>query len=99
MAPLGTCEEIVALLAPHNTAPDGSGPQGMGEELGMAVLYGPGFVVEMPLTAGEGGAGNGEISQIMVTVTDEDFAWSVLMRLCRQLQWKMLDPESGRTFG
>ena len=35
----------------------------------------------------------------MVTVTDGDFAWLVLSRICRTNQWKMMDPESGRMFG
>jgi hypothetical protein len=92
MEPIGSIKEVVRDLAPFNTAPDGSGPDGLGERLGMAMLYGPGFVAEVP-------TGNDEISQIMVSVTDEDFAWSVLMRMCRGAGLKMMDPETGRTFG
>lgn len=92
LEPIGTIKEIVRDFAPFNTAPDGSGPNGFGERLGLAVLYGPGFVVEVP-------TGNDEINQVMVSVTDEDFAWAVLMRLCRAVGLKMMDPESGRTFG
>jgi hypothetical protein len=92
LEPLGSRQEVIARLAVYNTGPDGSGPEGLGDTPGIGLLHGPGFVVEIP-TALE------EISQVMVTVTDEDFAWSVLSRLCRQLQWKMLDPETGRSFG
>jgi hypothetical protein len=92
MVPLGACAEVVRTLAPFNVAPDGSGPGGMGEALGTGILYGPGMIIEMP-------TGGDEISQLMVSVTDEDFAWAVLMRMCKLLHWKMLDPESGRTFG
>ncbi len=92
MSPLGTVAELVETLARYNIAPDGSGQQGMGEALGMAVLHGPGMVVEIP-------TGGDEVAQVMVTLTDEDFAWAVLIRLCKIEHWKMLDPESGRTFG
>lgn len=90
--PLGSLEEVVSMVAPFNTAPDGSGPQGYGERLGLAMLYGPGFVVEVP-------SGAEEVNQLMVTVTDEDFAWAVLMRMCRMAGLRMMDPETGRTFG
>lgn len=92
LEPIGAIKDIVRDFAPFNTAPDGSGPNGLGERLGLAVLHGPGFVVEVP-------TGNDEVSQVMVSVTDEDFAWAVLMRLCRAAGLKMMDPESGRTFG
>lgn len=92
LEPIGSLRDVVRDLAPFNTAPDGSGPEGVGERLGMAVLYGPGFVAEVP-------TGNDEIAQIMVSVTDEDFAWGVLMRMCRNAGLRMMDPETGRTFG
>lgn len=97
MVPLGTCREIIAALSKCNVGPDGSGNEGVGETPGMATLYGPGCVVELPT----GGAldGRDELSQAMVTVTDEDFAWPVLSRLCKANSWKMMDPESGRMFG
>ncbi|MGE3108203.1 MAG: hypothetical protein AB7G11_07600 [Phycisphaerales bacterium] len=92
MAALGTVREVVGLMADYNISPDGSGPEGMGDVIGMGRLYGPGFVAEIPTAVDE-------VTQVMVMITDEDFAWAVLMRLCRQLKWKMMDPESGRTFG
>ena len=92
MVSLGPVREVVAALAEYNTSPDGSGPEGMGDVVGFGRLYGPGFIAEIPTSADD-------ITQVMVSITDEDFAWSVLMRLCRQLKWKMMDPESGRTFG
>jgi hypothetical protein len=92
MEPLGSLRDVVKSLAPYNCAPDGSGADGLGERLGLGMLYGPGFVVEIP-------TGNDEINQLMVTVTDEDFAWAVLVRMCRALAFKMMDPETGRTFG
>src|SRR5438128_2676504 len=67
MVPLGDCAEVRRTLEPFNVAPDGSGPEGMGEALGTGLLYAPGMVIEMP-------TGSGEVSQLMVSVTDEDFA-------------------------
>lgn len=95
MLPMGTCDEIIATMASHNISPDGSGQEGRGESLGMATLYGPGFIVEIPT----GGGRDQELSQAMVTLTDEDFAWPVLSRLCKIQRWRMMDPDSGRTFG
>jgi hypothetical protein len=92
MESLGDLREVVRSLAPYNTAPDGSGAEGLGERLGLAMLYGPGFIMEVP-------TGNDDVAQLLVTVTDEDFAWAVLMRLTRGLGLKMMDPETGRTFG
>jgi hypothetical protein len=34
-----------------------------------------------------------------VTLIDEDTAWPVLMRLVKNLPWKLLDLETGRSFG
>lgn len=95
MLTLGQCDSVVQTLAHWNVSPDGSGPEGWGETPGMATLYGPGCVMELPT----GGDGKLELSQVMVTVTDEDFAWPVLSRLCKANSWKMMDPESGRMFG
>lgn len=89
MSPMGTPGDVAAHLAVFNTAPDGSS---RGETAGMAVLHGPGMVVEFPM-------GLDEVSQAMVTLTDDSIAWPVLMRLCKKLGWCMVDSESGRTFG
>lgn len=93
--PIGTFRQTLAALTPFNISPDGSGPAGMGEVPGMAVLFGPGFILELPFD----GDDRAEVRQIMVTVTDEDFAWPVLSRMCKAHGWKMMDPDSGRTFG
>lgn len=92
MVPLGSLTDVVRALSAYNISPDGSGPEGLGDVAGFGRLYGPGFIAEVP-------TGLDDVNQVMVSITDEDFAWSVLMRLCRQLRWKMMDPESGRTFG
>lgn len=87
MATLGTRSEIEQLLEPFNTAADGSSN-------GHGVLHGPGIIAQLPMV------GDDEpISQLLVTLNDESAAWPVLERLCRVLGWKMMDPQSGRTFG
>ncbi|MBX3385337.1 MAG: hypothetical protein KF768_02065 [Phycisphaeraceae bacterium] len=95
MIPIGSAREIVRTFAPFNIAPDGSGPHGWGETYGMATLYGPGCVVELPYN----GEPDNELSQAMVSVTDDEFAWPVLSRACKAGNWKLMDPDSGRTFG
>jgi hypothetical protein len=92
LVPLGTLDDLIRIMAGYNTSPDGSGPQGLGEALGMAILYGPGYTIEMP-------AGTDEVAQAIVTLLDEDFAWSVLGKMCKEQGWRMMDPETGRTFG
>lgn len=91
LADLGSLEDVLGVFAAFNTAGDGTsaGPSGG------ALLYGPGMIVEIPQPS-DNGAG---VRQAMVTVKDEDLAWSVLWRLCRKHGWKMVDPETGQSFG
>lgn len=95
MEPLGRFDEFHAAVGRFNISGDGSGPRGLGVVPGMLVLHGPGCIFEVP---GDGDP-RADVSQAMVTVTDEDFAWPVLSRLCKDRKWKMMDPDSGRTFG
>lgn len=88
---LGIRSAVIASLARHNTAPDGSETGTMGT----VTLYGPGLIAEITTAAGD----RDPINQVMVTVIDEDLAWPVLSRLCRSEAWKMMDAESGMTFG
>lgn len=84
---MGRKDEVVASLARFNTAPDGST-----RSTGMDVLWGPGMLLEIP-------SGADDVTQAMVTVTDDDIALPVLLRVCKSLGWAMVDLESGRTFG
>jgi len=88
LAPLGSLEEVVDALGRFNTAGDGS----EGQNLGTLFLYGPGLVAEIP-------AGLDSVSQVLVSVHDDEIAWPVLSRLCKARSWKMMDPVTGRTFG
>jgi hypothetical protein len=92
LAPIGTRQQIVEALARYNTAPDGGkskSPLAAGMSL---MLYGPGMYVEVPMQ-GE----DDDITQFLVTMTDEDFAFPVLARACRAHRWTMMDPESGQS--
>ena len=87
-ASLGSLREVLSAVARFNTAPDGSARPGAPT----AILHGPGLVMEVPTAMDE-------IRQALVTLIDEDIAWPVLTRLCRALSWRMMDPETGRSFG
>lgn len=86
MADLGSPGSLERTLRPYNIAPDGA--KGA---MGTTSLYGPGLVIEIPSAADS-------VNQLMASVDDEETAWPVLARLCRELGWKLMDPESGRTF-
>ena len=87
MRPLGSARRVHEVLAGFNTAVDGAE-----RSTGTDMLHGPGFVVEVA-------HGQDEIAQAMIIVQDEEIAWPVLSRLCRQTGWRMSDLETGRTFG
>lgn len=84
--PLGTLREVRSLLERYNTSGDGT-PAGVLER-----LYGPGMVVELP-TSGE------VVNQAIAWLNDEDTAFPVLRRLCKETGWRLMDLETGRTFG
>lgn len=87
---MGTLRPVLDALARHNTASDSSPARST-----VLLLFGPGMLVE--IAAADGDAS--EVRQIMVTMTDDDFAFPILARLCREQQWTMMDPETGRRFG
>lgn len=88
-ATLGTPAQVIARLARYNTAPDGAPAKSPAP---LVVFYGPGFLAEMPTS-------ERDVRQVMVTMTDDDFAFPVLIRLCREQRWTMIDAETGRRFG
>ncbi len=87
MMSLGSIGEITEQLAQFNTAPDGAADT-------RNVLHGPGIVVQLPMVGPQD-----PVQQLLVTMNEESTAWPVLIRICRMLGWKMMDPQSGRTFG
>ncbi len=52
------------------------------------VLYGPGIRIDLP-------PGQDPISQMLLTVVDDDIAWSVIRRLLKTFPWRLLDPITG----
>lgn len=51
-------------------------------------LYGPGIRIELP--PGE------PVTQMLLSVTEEEIAWQVIMKMARTLAWRLYDPVSGR---
>jgi hypothetical protein len=86
MPTIGSLAEVRAVLDRYNTGTDGTDSP---NALGSMVLYGPGMVLEIL-------ADGGPVRQIMVTMTDDDFAFPVLTRVCREQKWTLLDPETGQ---
>ena len=60
----------------------------MPERPGEPVLHGPGIRIEMP--PGD------PVTQMLLTVVEEEIAWLVIMRLAKAMGWKLFDPTSGR---
>ncbi|MHC4989759.1 MAG: hypothetical protein ACYTGC_02165 [Planctomycetota bacterium] len=83
MTAIGRREEIVEALAPFNTMPECEG----GDE-----LYGPGICIQLP-------PGSEPITQMLMTITEDEIAWQVIARLVKELPWKLMDPQTGRVLG
>lgn len=82
MPELGKRDDIVRGLAHCNTAPDVPGGD---------VLYGPGLEFELP-------PGQDPVRQMLMTISDDDIAWILVVRIAREFGWKVLDPQTGREF-
>lgn len=80
--PLGDLTEVISKLAEYNTAAD---------SVNGNFLYGPGLIIQLPMS------GNEKLTQLLISLADEDIAWPVLERICRKYQWQLMDPDSGRT--
>ena len=82
LAPIGSRTQVIEGLAHCNTAPDAPGGD---------VLYGPGVEFELP-------PGQDPVRQMLLSISDDDIAWVVIMRVAREFGWKILDPQTGREF-
>ncbi|MBX3354961.1 MAG: hypothetical protein KF724_04605 [Phycisphaeraceae bacterium] len=80
LPPIGERRDIVAGLEHCNTAPETADGD---------ILYGPGIEIELP-------PGQDPVSQMLLSISDEDIAWVVVIRLAREFGWKILDPNTGR---
>ncbi|MEM7229332.1 MAG: hypothetical protein AAF432_11020 [Planctomycetota bacterium] len=80
MASLGTREQLLRDLARFNCAPESEGKD---------TLWGPGITIELP-------PGQTDISQMLLTLTEEEISWLTIVRLAKTFGWKLLDPATGR---
>ncbi len=81
MSPVGTRREVLAQLSGCNTAPECDEADDL--------LYGPGIRIELA-------PGQDPVTQMLVTIVEEEIGWQVLTRLIREFRWKLLDPNTGR---
>ncbi len=81
LRPLGARKQFVRDLARYNTAPEREGEDD--------VLYGPGIRLELP-------PDQDPINQVLLTITEDEIAWLVIMRLAKTFDWKIVDTENGR---
>ncbi|MHC4909897.1 MAG: hypothetical protein ACYTF9_09285 [Planctomycetota bacterium] len=81
MPPLGSRAEITAHLRRLNTMSEDPAT----DEL----LFGPGICIQLP-------PGIDPITQMLLTISEEEIAWQVIARLTREFDWKLLDPMTGR---
>jgi hypothetical protein len=80
LPPLGRRADLVRDLSLYNTAPEREGDD---------VLYGPGIRMELP-------PDQDQVGQILMTITEEEIAWLVIMRLIKDFEWKIVDTSTGR---
>ena len=78
--PLGTIAEIISDLGRFNIAPDGDPDT-------THLLYGPGIIFTLPMLDKRD-----EVKQILCSITEDSIAWAVIMRVCREMQWRMMEP-------
>ncbi len=81
LQPIGARDDIRRQLADRNTGPE--------NDEAPDVLYGPGIRIEQT-------PGQDPITQMLVTITEEEIGWLVLTRLIRELRWRLVDPNTGR---
>lgn len=83
IAPLGSRAQLTRDLSHFNTAPESS------QNEDQDVLFGPGIRLELP-------PGQDPVTQILLTIVEDEIAWLVIMRLAKTFEWKIVDTESGR---
>jgi hypothetical protein len=81
LASLGSRRDIESALACRNTTADHPGGE---------TLYGPG--IELCVVSPDETA----VKQMLLTISDDDIAWDVIMKIARDFQWKIVDPATGR---
>lgn len=77
---LGTRAEIIKTLSQFNT---------MSEVEGDNVLWGPGIRIELP-------PDEDPVNQMLLYIVEEEIAWLPIVRLAKQLDWSVMNIETGR---
>jgi hypothetical protein len=80
MAVIGTRKKLLKELSRFNCAPERDGAD---------VVWGPGISIDLP-------PGQDDITQMLLTITEDEIAWLTIVRLVKQFGWKLLDPSTGR---
>ena len=81
LLPIGRRADVLEKFARNNTGPESPESED--------VLYGPGIRVELT-------PGQDPVSQMLVTITEQEIGWLVLTRLINHFGWRLLDPQTGR---
>ncbi len=84
LAAIGPRKDVLENLALCNTSPECQDADD--------VLFGPGIRIELT-------PGQDPVTQMLVTLSEEEIGWHVLQRFVTEFHWKLLDPSSGREFG
>jgi hypothetical protein len=82
-ANLGSRKSLEERLSHLNTGPD---------RIGGDVLFGPGVELQLPPQ-------QDPVTQMILTVSDEDIGWLVVERMGKTLQWKFVDLNTGDELG
>jgi hypothetical protein len=77
---LGTRQGVVDQLSGMNT---------MAEQAGEDVLWGPGIRIDLPPE-------QDPVTQMLLSIVEEEIAWLVIMRLGRECNWRIVDMETGQ---
>lgn len=80
MAVIGARSDLLRDLARYNCAPEAEGK---------STLWGPGITIELPPE-------QDDVTQMLMTITEDEIAWLTIVRLVRAFGWKLLDPSTGR---
>lgn len=80
LAPIGSRKEIIEQLSRLNTAPEREGED---------ALFGPGIRIDLT-------PGRDPIDQMLLSVTEEEIALLVILRISRICGWRIIDPETGQ---
>ena len=80
LASIGSRTEIIRELASFNTGPERDGGD---------ILFGPGVIIQLP-------PGQDDVTQMILSISEEDIGWQVVERLATRFGWRLLDTVSGR---